>query len=189
MKKLIFFITLVLASNAFSDHHHSHKHDDHKTKKHKKKSHHHDHSKRSHGAHDHGLAKVDIVHEGKNIFVKAVLTGFDVFGFAQKPKNQKDKDTYLTKMTSLKTKPTDYFVLPKENKCTYKSSPEIEYEGDHSELNWNLIIQCKKKPQALSSNIIKLLPLVKKIKYSVIPFTAKDAYGKSSTNKEEKLNI
>ena len=177
MRQLIIFAALTFTFSVFADHHDKHKeHDHHQTK-------------RSHGSHTHGQAKVDVVHEGKNLFIKAVFTGFDVFGFAQKPKSKKDKDTYLTKMTSLKTKASEYFVLPKSNKCTYKSSPELEYEGNHSELNWNLIIRCEKKPTVLDSQLIKMLPLVKKIKYSVIPYVSKDTYGKTSSAKQEKLNI
>ncbi len=144
--KSFFAILTLLVSNAYAQH-------------------------KEHGAHVHGAAQLSVAVEGKKMDFEYDGSAMSIVGFEHKPKSAKDKKQVADSIAVFKNEIQSIVSLSSQLKCQVtKNDVEIEYDGNHSDLEGKFTFDCDKDitGNTLSIDFSKKFPNLKSADLQII---------------------
>lgn len=126
---------------------------------------------KEHGAHVHGAAQLGIAVDGKKMDFEYDGSAMSIIGFEHKPKSAKDKKQAEVALSSMKNDIQSFFTFSGNLKCQVtKNEVEIEYDGNHSDLEAKYTFECDKEllGNSVSIDFSKKFPNLKSADLQII---------------------
>jgi len=170
MRRLFLALPFALLPLAVAHAHEDHEHD-------------HDHAHGSLAAHEHGVARLNVVLDGKALELELDSPAMNLVGFEHAPSSAADKAKVATVRAQLE-KPLALFALSKAANCSesdqelesplFSDKPAADDDGhahDHSDIHAHYRLDCEKPEQLTNldlSPLFKAFPATQKIQLQLI---------------------